>query len=204
MGKGDQTRQRILALALEEACRGGFAGLHLQPLAARAGLTKSGLYAHFRARDALLLATLDHAGQRFRDVVLRPAKGEEAGGAQLAGIHDRWLAWPGNAGFPGTCPYCQSIGTAPALGPAAAAQLARQFREFRAVIEALAAAALRRSAGPTGLSAAEFTHEWFGLRFAAHWASEVLQVPDARARSQRALDALLARLGAPGAPAQRP
>ena len=35
MGKGTITREAILTAAVETACRGGFNGLNLQPLASR-------------------------------------------------------------------------------------------------------------------------------------------------------------------------
>jgi AcrR family transcriptional regulator len=46
-GKGDRTREAILARGVDVACRVGLGGLTIGDLAAGTGLSKSGLYAHF-------------------------------------------------------------------------------------------------------------------------------------------------------------
>ena len=73
MGKGEQTRQAVLDQAVEIAGRLGVAGLTIGSLATATGLSKSGLYAHFRSLEALQLAVLGQARERFVETVLRPA-----------------------------------------------------------------------------------------------------------------------------------
>ena len=50
LAKGDRTRARILDEAVELASVQGLGGLTIGPLADRLGLSKSGLFAHFRPR----------------------------------------------------------------------------------------------------------------------------------------------------------
>ena len=56
--KGDRTRARILDEAVELASVQGLGALTLGPLAERLGLSKSGLFAHFRSKEALQVETL--------------------------------------------------------------------------------------------------------------------------------------------------
>jgi AcrR family transcriptional regulator len=63
----------------KSACLNGLAGVSLQPLADRVGMTKSGLYAHFGSKEALQLATLESATERFLETVVAPSKGAAPG-----------------------------------------------------------------------------------------------------------------------------
>src|SRR5690606_27833154 len=58
MGKGERTRQAVLQEATEIAARHGLSGLTIGTLASSAGMSKSGLYAHFGSKEALQLAIL--------------------------------------------------------------------------------------------------------------------------------------------------
>ncbi len=53
---GDQTRARILAVALELIADRGFAATSTREIAERLGFTKAALYYHFRTKDDLLAA----------------------------------------------------------------------------------------------------------------------------------------------------
>jgi AcrR family transcriptional regulator len=74
--QGKQTREAILAQALKIAAREGLAALTIGRLAKELRMSKSGLFAHFRSKQALELATVEEAGEVFADAVLglpRPA-----------------------------------------------------------------------------------------------------------------------------------
>jgi AcrR family transcriptional regulator len=199
MSKGARTRDRILAAAVETACLEGFAGLNLQPLADRVGLTKSGLYAHFGSREALLVAALDHAAGLFQATVVAPAKTELAGLPRLEGVFRRWLAWPANAGLPGHCPFFAAVVEFDNAEGPVRERLLRLFRDFREVIEQLAASAVRHGHLRSGTVPAQLAHELVALRYAHHWARDFMREPAAELRTNTAFAALAGR----GA-AQRP
>jgi AcrR family transcriptional regulator len=58
-------RDRLIAAATETFARHGFAGASLDAIAARAGVTKGGIYFHFDGKEELFFAVLDH-WQRLR------------------------------------------------------------------------------------------------------------------------------------------
>lgn len=57
---GDQSRERLLVVALELFAAGGYRGTSIAQVAERAGLSQSGLLHHFRSKADLLAAALDH------------------------------------------------------------------------------------------------------------------------------------------------
>ena len=71
--KGAATRELILARAVELADRSGLDALTIGTLAEAAGMSKSGVFAHFGSREDLQLAVLDAAAKIFTDEVFVPA-----------------------------------------------------------------------------------------------------------------------------------
>ena len=65
----NDTRERILAAALEMFSQNGYAGTNVRELSASLGLVKSGIYKHFESKEAIWNALLDqmiaYYGERF-------------------------------------------------------------------------------------------------------------------------------------------
>lgn len=104
MGKGDETRQTILDEALALSSQVGVSGLSIGALADRAGMSKSGVFAHFGSKEELQIAVLREGQQRFVDTVVRPALKAPRGIARLRAILANWLDWTRKARLPGGCP----------------------------------------------------------------------------------------------------
>ena len=104
MGKGEETRQAILDEALALSSQVGISGLSIGSLADRAGMSKSGLFAHFGSKEELQIAVLREGQQRFVDTVVRPALKAPRGIARLRAILANWLDWTRKARLPGGCP----------------------------------------------------------------------------------------------------
>ena len=83
--KGDRTRARILDEAVELASVQGLGALTIGPLAERLGLSKSGLFAHFRSKEALQVETLERAAELFRAEVTEPMRAEPDRADRLRG-----------------------------------------------------------------------------------------------------------------------
>ena len=73
MTKGEDTRAAILDAAVAIASEVGFTGLTIGQLAEQTGMSKSGLFAHFKSKETMQLATLEWARERFTDLVVRPS-----------------------------------------------------------------------------------------------------------------------------------
>ncbi len=101
--KGEQTRTAILDEALRIASRLGLEGLTIGSLADATGMSKSGLFAHFGSREDLQLAVLEHAAQRYGELVFVPVLRIERGLPRLRALFERWLEWTIESGLPGGC-----------------------------------------------------------------------------------------------------
>ena len=64
----DGTRDRILAVALQEFSRHGLAGARIDAIAAESGLNKGMIYYHFGSKEELYVAALEESYRRFRQV----------------------------------------------------------------------------------------------------------------------------------------
>ena len=90
--KGEATRQAVLEQAVETASRCGLAGLTIGSLATQAGMSKSGLFAHFRSKEALQLRVLECARDAFALGVVKPALGAPRGEQRIKTLFESWLA----------------------------------------------------------------------------------------------------------------
>lgn len=91
--KGRQTKKQILDAALVVASREGLAGLTIGELAKSVGMSKSGLFAHFRNKDGLELAVLEAAVERFVSAVLKPAFMKSRGEPRIHALVENWLGF---------------------------------------------------------------------------------------------------------------
>lgn len=103
MGKGAETRDRIVEQALRLASRDGLEGLTIGSLSSELGLSKSGLFAHFGSKDELQLQVLKAAVERFEEAVVQPALEAPRGEPRLRAFFERWLAWMDDPAKPGGC-----------------------------------------------------------------------------------------------------
>src|SRR5215472_2800344 len=91
--KGAATRELILARAYELARRDGLEGLSIGAVALSAGMSKSGVFAHFGSREQLQLALLESVGAHFVQFVKAPAVREPRGLPRLRKMAERWCEW---------------------------------------------------------------------------------------------------------------
>jgi len=91
--KGTTTRELILGRAYELAREDGLEGLSIGSVASSAGMSKSGVFAHFGSREQLQLALLESVAARFLDFVKTPAIREPRGLPRLRKMAERWCEW---------------------------------------------------------------------------------------------------------------
>ena len=104
MGKGEDTRARILDEAMRQFSVRGMTGVSLGDLATGMNLSKSGVLKHFQSMEALQLALLDAMTDRFVTEVWKPAEPFAPGRERLEKLFERELAWNDSETLPGGCP----------------------------------------------------------------------------------------------------
>src|SRR4051812_8305260 len=100
---GVESRQAILRAAAELATTRGLEGLSIGELAQHIGMSKSGLYAHFKSKEELELATIETAAEIFRREVLGPAGESPTGLGRVWALAEAFLGHLERRVFPGGC-----------------------------------------------------------------------------------------------------
>lgn len=90
--RSTNTKETIVETALKIASREGLGGLTIGELAKAVGMSKSGLFAHFRGKDALQIDVVRAATERFVENVMRPAFRKPRGEPRLKALVDNWIA----------------------------------------------------------------------------------------------------------------
>jgi AcrR family transcriptional regulator len=101
--KGEASRATILLAASKLATTKGLDGLSIGDLAAEVGMSKSGLYAHFKSKEELELATIETAAAIFDREVLQPAARAQGGTQRLWALVDAFLSHLERKVYPGGC-----------------------------------------------------------------------------------------------------
>jgi AcrR family transcriptional regulator len=100
---GVRSRQAILNAATELATVEGLDGLSIARLAEHVGMSKSGLFAHFRSKEDLQIATIDAAAGMFEREVWQPGRAAPAGARRVLSVCEAFLSYLERAVFPGGC-----------------------------------------------------------------------------------------------------
>jgi AcrR family transcriptional regulator len=108
MTKAHQTRDRILSEALRQGTIRGFSAVSLADVAKVIGLSKSAVFKHFGAKDALQMAVLEKLVKDFTSTVWHPAEQLPPGRQRLDLIFNRWLAWIDGESGDGGCGLIQA------------------------------------------------------------------------------------------------
>jgi AcrR family transcriptional regulator len=191
--KGEQTRTAILDAALAIASKLGLEGLTIGSLADATGMSKSGLFAHFGSREELQLAVLEHAAQKYGEIVFMPALKVARGVPRLRALFERWLDWTIESGLPGGCIMISAAAEYDDRpGPIRDAVIANQRRgsaiSEKAVRLAIEEGHLRADTDPE-----QIAFEMLGIVLANHNHRRLLGDKEARKRALTAFDELVAR-----------
>jgi len=190
VSKGEQTRTVILDEAVGLASQVGFNALTIGQLAERTGMSKSGLFAHFRSKEALQLATLERGRERFTDLVIRPTLAAPRGVARVRALLDNWLLWETQA-LEGGCIFVSgSIEFDDQPGPVRDAFVRNQL-DWAEFIQTVAGTAISEGDFRADLDTEQFAFVLQGLIYAFHHASRLLGDPKALDHTRTGLDQLL-------------
>lgn len=192
MTKGEETRAAVLEQAFAMASRLGLEGLTIGNLAEAAGMSKSGLFAHFQSKEELQLRVLETAVERFIETVVAPALKEPRGEPRVRAFFERWMGWEQAKFQPGGCIF---VATANELDDRPGPLRDRLVGYQRDWLQALATAA--RIAVEEGhfrpdLDVRQFAHDLYAVFLGYHYFSRLMRDPEAEARARASFEALLA------------
>lgn len=190
MGKGEQTRQAVLAQAADVAARQGLGALTIGDLAARTHLSKSGLFAHFHSKEALQLDVLAFARDRFIDEVIRPATRTARGEARVRALFEHWaeVGRHGNA----ECLFVSAAAEFDDQPGPVRDQLVRDHRDFIDSIAQMFRTGIAEGEFRPDADPEQFAFELHAIMLGYFHAHRLLHDPRAGERTRRAFEAVLA------------
>jgi AcrR family transcriptional regulator len=188
---GRRSRAAILDTAARLATIDGLEGLSIGNLAERTGMSKSGLYAHFRSKEQLQLATIDRAAEIFDSEVRGPARSAGAGLPRLWSLCDEFLAHLERGVFPGGC-FFAAVGAEFTTHPGRVKERIVAFYDGW-IAELLEAATAAQTAGDiaTDPDPDQLVFELDALLLMAHTAYATSADPANIERARRGLERLL-------------
>ena len=201
--KGERTREAVLDAALAMAGTDGLEGLTIGVLAARLGMSKSGLIAHFGTREALQLAVLQRYADRFVDEVLRPALPAPRGLPRLRRILDGWLAQLVRELEGGCLMIAGAIEYDTRPGPLRDA-VVRIIEGWKAEIRRALQHAKAEGQLRSGFDSGQFVFEVYGLMLMLHQDARLARSPASVQHARAGLARLLADAAAEPLPSRRP
>lgn len=191
--KGRDTKTRVLDIGVDQLSVAGLAGVTVGRLAHVSGMSKSGLFAHFKSKEQLQVDLLDEAARIAGREIIETALQADLGLPRLRALVSRWFGWSARAGLNGGCPLAAAffeLDDASGDVREHVAKLEARWREFlwTVVGEAVVAGHLSRDT-----DIAQFIWELNGIYLNHHASSRFFREKDADARARHAFEALVHR-----------
>lgn len=192
MTKGEETKRAIVDQALDLVSTVGLDKLTIGALASATGMSKSGLFAHFKSKEQLQLHVLEEARQRYIDVVATPAFKKPRGEARLRAICELTLKeW--EESLPGGCIFhavAAELDDQP--GPARDFLVGIQ-QDQRRMLERATQLAIDTGEFRKDLDVDQFVFELISVTGGHHHFGRLLGDPSATKHAKRAFESLLER-----------
>jgi AcrR family transcriptional regulator len=189
LSKGRQTRAAILEAAVALASQRGIEGLSIGGLSDAAGMSKSGVFAHFGSREELQIAVLHDYSARFKEEVFDAAMHEARGLPRLRCLFDRWLRRV-SAEVDAGCLYISgAVEFDDRPGPVRDA-LAEMVRAWQGALQRAVAMTVDEHHFRPDTDPAQVVFEMQALVFALHHDARFLRTPGVAGRARAAFERL--------------
>ena len=191
MSKGKETRAAILEVALATASKVGLEALSIGELAKEAGLSKSGLFAHFASKEDLQVEVVRKAIATFVELVMGPALKKPRGEPRVRALFGNWFSWSRASELPGGCLFiAASSEFDDHPGPVRDLLLGAQ-KDWLSVLAQAARIAVEEGHFTAGLDAEQFAWQLDAFILGYHRSARLLRSKDAQKRAHRAFESLV-------------
>ncbi len=167
--KGLLTRQAILERSAALASVEGLGGLSIGRLAEALGMSKSGLFTHFKSKEELQLATIDAASAIYVEEVIEPALAVPAGLARLHRLCENFISYVERGVFPGGCFFAAAMAEFDAREGPLRDRIAESQRQWLEMLERMARDAQQQGQLPPGVDPAQLAYELESVMLTANW-----------------------------------
>src|SRR6266481_5933578 len=187
------TRERILHQGLALMSQSGLGGVTLGVLAEQVGMSKSGLFAHFRSKEDVQVELLTHTAAFAMTNVVEPSMAAPEGLPRLRALVRNWFGWAQRAGLPGGCPVAAGLFEFDDVEGRVRNKILQMEGQWRITLTELVQRAVDLGHFRRDLDVDQFVWELCGIYLGHHAAHRFLRAGDADARAQTAFKALVER-----------
>ena len=173
--------------------QGGLSGVTLGQMAERVGMSKSGLFAHFRSKEEVQIDLLDYMTRFAAPHVIEPAMKEAPGLPRLVSLVRHWLGWAQRSGLPGGCPVAAAMFELDDLEGPVRDKVVVMEAEWRGLLCGLVREGIEHGHLRGDLDVDQFVWELCGIYLGHHTSHRFLRGADSDARAWTAFEALLGR-----------
>lgn len=183
----------ILEAALRLASIEGLGSLTIGRLARETGISKSGVFAHFRSKQSLQQETIGAAREIFRREVLEPGLDAPEGIAQVLGLCEAYLSYVERGVFPGGCFFAQLLGEFDAPDGLLHDEVVADQIEWLELLERLIGVAVHRGQMETATDTRQLAFDLYGPLELANFLATLHRDPSIVDRGRRAVRTIIAR-----------
>ncbi len=192
--KGEQTRRAIISRALSIVSDVGYEGLSIGVLAEEAKLSKSGLFAHFKSKEALQLGVIQEVVNRFTLRVVQPALASPRGEPRLRVLFEKKLEWiRGEQEARGCLLQKASLEYHNRFGHPVRERVVHAFEDWAELVERCAQTAIDEDHFRADLDPEQFGYEFDGITMMYQQTQGLMRDRAAGERAQTAFESLLDR-----------
>ncbi|KAA1250767.1 TetR/AcrR family transcriptional regulator [Mycobacterium simiae] len=192
---GRETREQILRAAMDAASVKGLSGLSIGELATQLGMSKSGLFRHFGAKEQLQLATIDAAMTVFEREVITPALAAAPGLDRLRALMQQWVSYLERDVFTGGCFFAAASADVDSQPGPVRDLIAEAGQAGIAAMMSEIELAQRLGQLRADIQARQLAFELHAYAMEANWSRLLLDDNQAPNRARAAIDAALTRAG---------
>lgn len=181
--------------------KSGLGGVTLGVLADQVGMSKSGLFAHFRSKDEVQIELLEYSSQYGRPHIIEPAMKKPEGLPRLRAVVRNWFGWAPRSGLPGGCPIAAGMFEYDDIESPVRDKIAELEAAWHVFLRSLTQRAVELGHLRADLDPEQFVWELNGIYLAHHVSQRFLRSPESDWRAAAAFDSLVERslhVGKPG------
>ncbi len=175
----------------------GLGGLTIGRLAREVGISKSGVFAHFRSKERLQQETVEAARRVFEREVLEPGLAAPEGVARVASLCEAYLSYIERGVFPGGCFFAHLLGEFDARTGPIHDEVAALQRGWVGLLEELITTAQERGELDPEVDSGQLAFELYAPLELANFLTTLYRDPATLERGREAVRASLAGAMAP-------
>ena len=195
MTKGRETREKILAKAVNLVSVCGLEDLSIGKLARATKLSKRGLFAHFKSKENLQKQIIQRVTDLFMEHVMKPSFKEPRGVPRIEALFHNWKRWIDGDPFKGGCIALASSLEFDDRPGIVRDEIVLMMESLLKMLAKSARIAVEEGHFKPDSDTKQFAFELNSIIYGYHLKSRLLKDPDADDLSERALSRLLAEFG---------